>query len=70
MVFRVIIKGMVDVKSVHKEKDSLHFRRVKIKNPGPRGTRGLWDTESPEGEYLGNIEDLSFFVNIYFRPVI
>ena len=69
MVFRVIIKGVIDVKSVHKEKDSLNFRRAKIKNPGPLGTRGLWDTKSPEGEYINNIENLTFFVNSYFLGV-
>jgi hypothetical protein len=44
MVFWMIIKGVIDVKSVHEEKDSLHFRREKIKTrghwaPGGSGTR-------------------------------
>jgi len=66
MVSRVIIKSVIDVKPVYKEEDSFHIMRAKIKNPGPLGTRGLWDTKSPEGEYTNNIENLALFVNSYF----
>jgi hypothetical protein len=69
MVFWVVVKGVIDVKTVYKKMDSLHFRRAEIKNPGPLGTRGLWDTKSPEGEYITNIENLIFFVNSHFSGV-